>query len=236
MSSRVEGSRRRIPGLLPLLVAFGAVAVLVGIVAALYFSPLLSVRSVEVTGATNAPQDRVAAAVDGLKGRPLMQLQRSERDAAAVRVAEVSPWIDSATVTVKYPSSVVVHVVEREVVAYASIRGATALVDAKGTPFLQVAKPPSFTPRLTTSNPSSGDADTRAALAVLTSLPADLRGQVKEIGAESPAAVRIVLHDKRIVLWGDDTLTGEKATALRTVLTRPGHEYTVVNPAVPTAK
>ncbi|GAA4399492.1 cell division protein FtsQ/DivIB [Tsukamurella soli] len=233
---RRAGSRRRIPGLLPLLLVLGVIGCLVGLVAVLYFSPLLSVRSVSVTGATNAPLDRVTAAVGFLKGRPLMQLQQSERDAAGAKVTAVSPWIDSATVTVQYPSTVIVHVTEREAVAYAIYRGRPVLVDTEGDPFLQVPKPPAFTPKLTTSSPSAADADTRAAMDVLMSLPDDLRGQIVEIGADSPAAVRIVLHDKRVVMWGDDSQPAAKAIALRMILTRPGHLFNVVNPQIPTVR
>ncbi len=228
--------RRRIRGLLPLLLTFGVIAVLAGLVAVVYFTPLLSVRSVAVTGTTNAPQDRIAAAVAYLKGRPLLQLQQAQRDEAGVRVTAVSPWIDSATVTVQYPSTVVVHVVERNPVAYATLRGAPVLVDTKGTPFLQVPHAPPFTPKLTVASPAATDADTQAAMSVLMSLPEDLRGQVAEIGAQSPVAVRIVLRDERVVLWGDDSQPGAKAVALRMILTRPGHEFTVVNPEVPTAR
>ena len=127
-------TRRRVPGLRRLLLILLALAVVAGLGAAAYFSPVLSARDVSVTGATNAPADRVAAVVEPLKGRPLLQITPGQRDAYAAQVIAVSPWIDRATVTVSYPSTLVVEVTEREVVAYAQRPAGTVLVDAAGRP------------------------------------------------------------------------------------------------------
>ncbi|BDH58048.1 hypothetical protein MTP03_29870 [Tsukamurella sp. PLM1] len=224
------------PGIRRLLLTVLALAVVGGLAAAAYFSPVLAARDVSVTGAEHAPADRVAEVVAPLKGRPLLQITPGQRDAYAAQVIAVSPWIDSATVTVSYPSTLVVQVRERQVVAYAQRPGGTVLVDAKGVPFVKVDEPPILTPRLTVDDPKSDDPDTRAAIAVLEALPRDLQGQVVEIGANSPANVRFVLRDKRVVYWGDDSRTDAKVAALRMVLTRPGREFTVINPDVPTTR
>ncbi|GAB3127736.1 hypothetical protein GCM10027289_05640 [Tsukamurella serpentis] len=224
------------PGYRRLLLILFAIVVAGALGAAAYFSPLLSAREVSVSGATNAPADQVARTVEPLKGRPLLQITAGQRAEYASRVTAVSPWIGSATVTVKYPSTLVVTVTEREVVAYAGRPGAIVLVDAKGVPFIKAAEPPILTPRLTIDDPKADDPSTRAAIGVLGALPPDLRGQVVEIGANSPANVRFVLRDKRVVHWGDDARTEAKAAALRMVLTRPGREFTVINPDVPTTR
>ncbi|TWS19686.1 FtsQ-type POTRA domain-containing protein [Tsukamurella asaccharolytica] len=229
-------TRRRVPGLRRLLLILLALAVVAGLGAAAYFSPVLSARDVSVTGATNAPADRVAAVVEPLKGRPLLQITPGQRDAYAAQVLAVSPWIDRATVTVSYPSTLVVEVTEREVVAYAQLPAGTVLVDAKGVPFIKVGEPPILTPKLTVRDPKADDPATEASIAVLKSLPPDLHGQVLEIEADSPANVRFVLRDKRVVNWGDDQRTADKTAALRMVLTRPGREFTVINPDMPTAR
>lgn len=229
-------TRRHVPGLRRLLLILLAVIVVAGLAAGAYFSPVLSARDVSVTGATNAPSDKVAAVVEPLKGRPLLQITPGQRDSYAARVIAVSPWIDRATVTVKYPSTLVVEVIEREVVAYAERPAGTVLVDAKGVPFIKVGEPPILTPKLTVDDPKSDDPSTAAAIAVLKSLPPDLHGQVVEIGAKSPADVRFVLRDKRVVHWGDDHRAADKTAALRMVLTRPGKEFTVINPDMPTTR
>lgn len=229
-------TRRRVPGLRRLLLILLALAVVGGLVATAYFSQLLSARDVSVTGATNAPADRVAQVVEPLKGRPLLQITPGQRDAYAAQVLTVSPWIDRATVTVKYPSTLVVEVTEREVVAFARRPAGTVLVDAKGVPFIKVGEPPILTPELDVDDPRSDDPATTASIAVLKSLPPDLHGQVIEIGADSPANVRFVLRDKRVVYWGDESRADAKTAALRMVLTRPGKEFTVINPDMPTTR
>lgn len=229
-------ARRRVPGLKRLLLFVLALAVAGGLTAAAYFSPVLSARDVSVTGVTHVQIDDAAAVVAPLKGRPLLQITPSERAEYAGRVTAVSPWIDSATVTVSYPSTLVVAVTEREVVAFARRPGGTVLVDAKGVPFVKVDEVPILTPQLTVGDPRSDDPSTRAAIGVLKALPVDLHGQVVQIGADSPANVRFVLRDKRVVYWGDDSRTDAKVAALRMVLTRPGHEFTVINPDVPTTR
>lgn len=233
MSATAE--RRRVPGLRRLALILLALIVVGGLVAVAYFSPLLSARDVSVTGAAHAPAEEVAKVVEPLKGKPLLQIRPAQRAQYAAAVTAVSPWIDSATVTVSYPSTLVVNVVEREAVAYAD-RAGVALVDAKGVPFIKVGEPPILTPKLIVENPGADDPNTRAAIAVLQSLPEDIRGQVVEIGADSPANVRFVLRDKRVVYWGDASRADAKAAALKAVLTRPGREYTVIDPDVPTTR
>lgn len=48
--------------------------------------------------------------------------------------------------------------------------------------------------------------------------------------------MRFVLRDKRVVYWGDDQRAADKTAALRMVLTRPGKEFTVINPDMPTTR
>ncbi len=229
-------ARRRVPGLKRLLLIVLALVVVGGLVAAAYFSPLLSARTISVTGATNAPADQVAKVVEPLKGTPLLQITDARTAQYAGAIVAVSPWIDRATVTVKFPSTLVVQVTEREVVAYVKRPAGTVLVDAKGVPFIKVGEPPILTPELDVKNPGSEDSATTASIAVLRALPPDLHGQVVKIGADSPADVHFQLRDKRVVHWGDASRTDAKTAALRMVLTRPGTVFTVINPDMPTSR
>lgn len=227
--------RRRVPGLRRLLVLVLVLIVAGGLFAIAYFTPLMSARNVSVTGAAHAPTEEIEKVVEPLKGKPLLQITKSRTAEYAAAVVRVSPWIDSATITVSYPSTLVVEVTEREAVAYADRSGIT-LVDAKGVPFIKVGEPPILTPKLTVENPGADDPNTKAAISVLQSLPQDIRGQVVEIGADSPANVRFVLRDKRVVYWGDASRADAKVAALKVVLTRPGREFTVIDPDVPTTR
>jgi cell division protein FtsQ len=232
----MSSSRRVIPGLRRLVGVLVAIALLAGVAAVVYFTPLLSVRTIEVDGAKHVTEEQVVPLAAPLRGLPLLQVRGPRRETVAAKITELSPWIESTTLTTTYPSTLTVQVIEREAVAWAQYRGSVVLVDSTGLPFLKQPAVPPLTPKLTVAEPSSKDENTKVSLAVLSSLPQDLRGQVVEFGATSPADVRLKLRDDRTVLWGDQSNGTAKAVALRAVLTQPGRQINVINPDLPTVR
>ena len=232
----MSGGRRRIPGLRRLIGLLLVMALIGGFGAVLYFTSLLSVRSIDVEGARHVTEEQVTPLAEPLRGVPLLQVRGQRREDVAAKVTALSPWIESTTLTTKYPSTLVVQVIEREAVAWADFRGSVVLVDTTGLPFLKQPKAPPLTPKLTVAEPSPQSDTTKVSLAVLSSLPQDLRGQVVQFGATSPADVRLTLRDDRTVLWGDQSRGTAKAVALRAVLSQPGKEINVVNPDLPTTR
>ncbi|WP_408015949.1 cell division protein FtsQ/DivIB [Rhodococcus chondri] len=111
----------------------------------------------------------------------------------------------------------------------------THSVDAEGVDFA-VEPPPLFTPRLVTASPGTGDPATSAAVRVVEALPPELRVQVQEIAAGSETDISLTLADGRVVLWGDVDRSDRKAAVVLPLLTRPGQQYDVVSPDLPTVR
>jgi cell division protein FtsQ len=208
-----------------------AAIVVVALVVVLWFSPLLSVRSVAVDGAVVVPEEQVLDALAVPDGTPLLRVDTA---AAAQRVAAI-PRVAQAKVTVDFPSTLRAVIAERvPVLFFESPRGAH-LIDANAVEFA-VAPPPPGLPVLHTLHPGTADRATRAAVAVLDSLPDSLRPQLASIAAKSESDIELTLHDGRVVIWGGDTGDQRKAAIIDPLLTRPGQTYDISSPDLPTVR
>jgi len=229
--TRRRRSRPPISGMRVLVGTIGVIVVVFALFLVAYFTPLMSVRSVDVSGNSAVPAEEItsAAAVPG--GEPLLQVDAA---AAAQRVSMI-PRIASVRVKREYPSTISISVVERVAVVFTERDGQKYLMDKLGFEFAQQDPPPGLA-QLRTPNPGSGDASTRAALTVMAEVPPYVSEQIAAIEVGSPVNIVLVLKDNRTVVWGDDRRNAEKAETLRHVLTQPGTEYNVSSPSNPTFK
>jgi cell division protein FtsQ len=173
--------------------------------------PVLAVRAVHVDGLRVLPADQVQEAAGIGAGTPLL---RVDVEAAETRVAQLPP-VASVEVTRDWPDSVVITVVERVPVAVVGDRGRRSLVDADGVLFDTVtgAAPDGVVP-LDVASPGPDDPATRAGIAAVASLPADVREQVAGAAAASPDDISLTLIDGTVVRWGDASESGAKSAAL----------------------
>lgn len=230
---RDRGSRKRpaVSGMRLLLATVLTIVVVVALFVVAYFTPLMSVRNVEVSGNSVVSAEEIGAAAALSKGQPLMQVDT----AAAARRVSMIPRIATVRVKREYPSKITVSVVERAPVVFTQRDGKKYLMDKLGFEFAQQDPPPGLA-ELQTDNPGSGDASTRAALTVMADVPPYVRDQIAVIDVSSPVNIVLQLKDKRTVVWGDDERNAEKAETLRHVLTQEGTEYNVSSPQNPTFK
>ncbi len=201
--------------------------VIVGLV--VWFTPLMSVRQVQVRGVSTVSQEQVQGALDVPAGTPLL---RVDLGAAAARVAAL-PRVARATVDRHYPSGLTVSVTERVPTVFVDKPDGTHLLDATGFDFATAPPAPGL-PRLVVANPGPRDALTGAALAVLGALPGPVRTQVEQVVPASPADVRLTLVGGRTVLWGSSVDLQHKSAVLAALLTQPGKVYDVSSPGLPT--
>jgi cell division protein FtsQ len=213
-----------------LWVAVGVVAV-VALATILWFTPVMSVRTVEVDGLSSIPEEQVLNALAVPQGERLTAI---DTGAAAQRVAQL-PKVAQARVQRKYPSTVRVTVDERIAVVFFDSPQGTHLVDADGVDFA-IELPPPGVPRLTVAEPSAEDPSTRAALKVLETIPPGLRAQTGEIAAKSISDVRLTLLDSRVIVWGSAENADRKAAIAMPLLTQPGQTYDLSSPDLPTVK
>lgn len=217
---------------LKLLMWTAVIAVLVvGLGLLLYFTPIMSARSIVVTGLGTVTQDEVVAAAGVASGTPLLQV---DTDVVAERVAEIRR-VASARVQREYPSTLRVTVEERIPVVVRDYPDGVHLFDRDGVDFA-TGPPPPGVPYLDTEHPGPTDPATKAALQVMTSLRPDVASQVGRVSAPSVAAITLTLIDGRVVVWGTTDRTEEKALKLAALLTQPGQTYDVSSPDLPTVK
>jgi cell division protein FtsQ len=224
-------SRRGVRGLkmLTWLIVLTVIGVGLGLV--LYFTPLMSARSLVVTGTGVVTREEVVDAAKVALGTPLLQI---DTDEVADRVAGIRR-VASARVQREYPSTLRITIVERVPIVVKDYPDGPHLFDKDGVDFATAPPPPGLA-YIDVDHPGPGDPPTKAALQVMTSLSPDVVGQVSRIAAPSVASITLVLTDGRTVVWGTTDRTDEKAEKLGALLTQPGRTYDVSSPDLPTVK
>lgn len=223
---RVSRSRRKVG-----LIAAAVVALIVAVVLVAYFTPVLSVRQIEVDGAVSVSESEIVAALAVPLGERLATV---DTGAAAQRVASI-PALASVRVQRMYPSTVRVTVAERVPIVFIDKPDGTHLLDSGGVDFA-VAPPAPGVVRLVTDSPGAGDPATKSALAVLDSMPIVLRGQVAEVRASSISDVSLLMLDGRTLVWGDSEQAERKSAVALALLSQPGQILDVSSPDLPTTK
>jgi cell division protein FtsQ len=213
------------------LVFLLSVLTVLGLGYAVLFTPLVGVRSVEVTGIHDLTRDQVRAAAAVAAGTPVLTLDTQaihDRVAALPRVAEVQ-------VSRALPGTVRVNITERTPVGVLKTPGGAHLVDGTGRDFATVAQPPTGLPELQlATTPSPDDRATRAVVGVLAALPEKLRPEVLVVAAKTGNDVVITLSAGREVRWGGLADSARKAQVLTALLTRDGKVFDVSSPQLPT--
>ena len=214
----------------------GATAITIGLVCGwlLFASPLFAVQRVQVLGLHRVPLADVRAVAEQDVGR---SMALTSTQAVAERVVRV-PLVLSARVDRRWPSTLVVTVVEREpIAAVAATGGGVALVDADGVVVETVGTGavPAGLPLLDVDVRKAGAASLRAARDVSDAIPAPLRAGVKTVTATSPDAVSFVLADGTRVLWGSAQDARAKAATLLAVHPKPLSRPVTIDISAPDA-
>jgi cell division protein FtsQ len=219
------------------------VALLVGAAAASR-SPLLDVDRVTVEGQAHTTAEEVRREAEVQLGDPLVSI---DVDAVRERVERL-PWVDRATVTRRWPSTVNVQVTERVAAALVSVTGSHgALVDAEGRVLsIERTVPPAAdgpdgtgtAPEGGAGAPAGAQPSVPEGLALLTGVGGPLveggvlEGPAREaldvalaVGERLPGVVTSVsveleaeLAAGGVVRFGDADRVDDKVTALKTVL------------------
>ncbi|MGN2640347.1 cell division protein FtsQ/DivIB [Nocardia takedensis] len=218
------------PGRVRLWSLLGA-AVLTVVVLLAWFTPALSVRTVQISGTVKVTEAQVEEQLRIPSGLSMLRLDTNE---VARRVADI-PKVRSARVQRVFPSTVRVTVEEREAVLYFDSPQGAHLLDADGVEFA-VEQAPIGVPKLLAERPSAADPVTQAAVAVLNALPPALTIQVGEVAARSISDISLSLKDGREVLWGGAADAERKAQVVLPLLTREGTVFDVSSPNLVTVK
>lgn len=210
--------RRRRPWLRALwtLVALAFVG---GLVWLTFWSPVLAVRSVEVTGVTGADRAAVTGLVRIPTGTPLARVDLEaveERVRSRRTIAEVS-------VERGWPSTLRVRAVPRQpALVLKNPQGQLEVVDATGLSYATVTTPPPGVPVVTAASSKGTTKEAlEAALSMVHTLPPNLADQVGSITLSTANLVSFTLGDVKVVWGGADEADRKLAIVTALLPTEP---------------
>lgn len=222
----------------------GVLAVLLGTVCWLvWFSPVLDVRTVSVSGTRVLTVDQVLAAARVPTGGPL---ERLDAGAVRARVRAALPRVEQVQVSTSLPHSVRLRITERS--AIAAVRGADgrySQVDAAGVRFATTATAPAGIPVVELALSAQGRGAlavfpertlVASAVAVAKALPAAVAQQTRAVVVHSYDDLELQLTGGSVVLWGSSEQDPRKAVVLTALLHRKGSTYDVSAPDEPAVK
>ena len=212
-----------------LLVGVLVVALVAGGTWLVYFSDVLTVKRVEVSGEHLLSRQQVLKTAQVPDGEQLARLDVGAISARLRSLAEVR----RVDVSRKWPSSVQIEITERVAVAVIEIGGRLRGLDADGVVFSSYPKPPPGLPRISSTSSTTPDA-LREAATVVSALPEELTAVVDHVEVLTVDQINLVLKDQRIVVWGSADDSALKAEVLLKLLRQPGKVYDVSVPGQPT--
>ncbi|NQX06659.1 FtsQ-type POTRA domain-containing protein [Rathayibacter sp. VKM Ac-2856] len=196
------------------LVTAGSLVLLALVVAVAAYSPLMAVKTIEITGTQRVSAEAIQESLADQVGVPLTLVDR----AAVGRVLGSYPLVRSYSVQTRPPSTLIVSVIERTPVGVIADGAEFDLVDPAGVVIETAPAAQEGYPVLTTPTGSASGAAFRAMARVLLTLPDSLEGQVASAAATTGDDVSLTLADGAVVLWGGSDDSALKAVVLEKLM------------------
>jgi cell division protein FtsQ len=206
-----------------------------------WFSSVLDVRTVKVSGNQVLTTGQVLAAASVPLGGPL---ERLDTGAVRARVLRALPRAADAQVGTSLPHTVQIRITERQ--AIAAIKGSDGVytqVDAAGVRFATGRQAPNGVPVVELSLSAAGrgalavfpeQALVAAAVDVAKALPVAVSKQTRSVVVHSYDDLELQLADGSKVLWGSSEQ--RKAVVLAALLRQKGASYDVSAPDEPAVR
>ncbi|MFL6061087.1 MAG: cell division protein FtsQ/DivIB [Marmoricola sp.] len=205
--------RARIKRLRPFLYAALALVLAVTLTWLVFFSSVLTVRSVKVTGNGTIGAGRIERAAQVPMDEQLIHV-----DLAAIQArVESIPAVESAAVSRSWPHAITIHVTPRVPIAIVDRGTGLQAVDEHGVLFGTYAHAPADLPVLRTE-PNVTAAALAQAAEVVVSLPEAIAGRVDHVDAESVDQITLHLSGAITVVWGSAQDSASKAEVLGALL------------------
>jgi len=198
------------------LVALLLLALLVGAGWLVFFSPVLAVSGVQVTGTRVLSAAVVRRAADVPLGTPVATVDLRGITGRVERL----PAVRSVDVSRSWPDHVRVDVTERRPVAVVQGQGPSSVlrgVDAEGVVFRQYAVRPRGLPVIRMGEKTAPDALAEAAT-VAAALPPRLASKVSYVEVRTVDTISLQLRNGRTVRWGSADDSTDKARVLDRLL------------------
>ena len=206
-----DDSRRLSPALRRLVRLAVAVLIVVLIAWGVFFSPLFSVRSLQVEGLSLTDQGAAEEALQPLEGKSMTRISSEDVESLLTQF----PAVASVDTSASGSGTLRVEVQERIPVAAVEDGDGWQLVDREGTQLEPLTDSEQIqVPVIAGGTDVLGSEDWDTVSSVLASLPSSLLEQVQTARAESGGVVMLELQDGVSVRWGDDTDSALKAEVL----------------------
>jgi cell division protein FtsQ len=187
---------------------------------------VFDVRHVTVVGAGRTTSARVDTMAKTVVGNSMLTVNT----AALRKRVSALPQVADVHVVRVWPDTLRVTIAERRPTFAVQQGDRWVLIDQAAVPYLTVARVPAHVLPLDTVDVTSGNPTVRAAIAVVSSLPASVRKNVTAMVAPSVAGIRLRLRGGATVVWGGPQDSTRKARALAVLLPRHARVYDVSTP------
>lgn len=215
----------------PVLAILLVLLLVAGGVYVVWFSSLLAVDRVAVTGTVIVPPVLVRETAQVPTGRPLARV-----DLAAIR-SRVStlPAVKSVRVSRAWPHGIDIDVTERVAVAVVPRGNGFRGLAADGVLFRTFGSRPPGLPEIKDEKNADKDALEEAAR-VVGSLPPEVLSRVDHVSVATVDEIKLVMRSGRLVIWGNSSQSAEKAEVLAVLVKRPSSVIDVSVPGRPTTR
>lgn len=222
---------QRLRRLRPFLYAALVLALVGTAVWLVFFSSVVTVRDVQVSGNQTVSATRIEKMARAPIGRPLARV-----DLAAIQArVETLSAVKSVSVSRSWPHTVAIDVTERTPVAVVDRGAELQAVDEDGVLFGGYLQRPADLPLVHTAADVKAEALAEAAR-VVTSLRPDIAAKVDSVDVETVDRITLRLTGGRSVMWGSAEESAQKAAVLAVLLERKGDRIDVSVPGRPTIR
>lgn len=226
----VAASRRR---KITALIVSGSFGLLIALILATMFTPLLAVQNLEVVGTHRIDHKTILKALSGQIGVPLPMVNPAEIS----KSLEPFALVDSFAVVSLPPHTLRVAITERQPICIVTVAGVDYLYDPAGVRIATATGADNY-PRIAIVGDPKGSVEYTAAIDVLLSLPANLLGQVASVDAKSKDDVSMRLRGNagQRIVWGDGSQSVLKSKVLAALIkNQKKSDYVTFDVSSPTA-
>ena len=208
-------SRRR---RLTWIVSGASLLLVVSFVTGAVYSPLLSLKTIQVEGASRVSSASVRTAVEAQLGRPLALVDFD----SITRSLSKFPLIRSFVTETVPPDTLIIRIAERAPIATVATSSGFSVVDPAGIVIDSGAERQPGLPLIELGAATSGSPAFTASVGVLLALPPKLLKQVDTVTAQTSDDVTLTLTGGQSVVWGSVDQSALKAKVLAAVITVGG--------------
>ena len=233
-----QAERRRLWGKRA-LVGLGSLVIALGVVWALFFSPLLGVKSanMQVTGISKDSSVSAADILESISEADGTSILRINVGKLATEIQDKVSLVKTATVSRDWPNGLTVDVTLRTPVACLVVDDSCVGLDSDGVQLELPQESADALPHLTTQNGEAPTSETmETMLVVLAALDSGTRSSVASIEVDENLQATLTLSGGATVLWGDTEDSDLKATVLKALMTQNAQYYDVSAPTAPVTR